>query len=144
MKKIFTAFALSAVAFSASALEPLGYPGSSWSVLTYNPGVIENTRERGNVLLQGKIEQGIDWTKFGGWTLNTYASVAYSLDKNKIDYNNKLVPAVGVKMSRKFDSGVFDVGVQAVHERRIRVDGPNKTGNGVQVYASYWFGWNLK
>jgi hypothetical protein len=137
----------SSIAVAQDGLTPLGYPGSTWSVLTVNPGVIKNTPEDDNVLLQGKIEQGIDWRKLGDnkeWTLNTYVSLGYSADKNGLSYNNKVVPAVGVKMSRSFDSGVFDVGLQAVHENHFRgvTSGPSR-GTGMQLYASYWFGWNL-
>jgi hypothetical protein len=150
MKKtiLATALVLAAVGASAEGLKPIGYPGSNWTVLTVNPGVIKNSPEDGNVLLQGKIEQGVDWLRFGAdknWRLNTYASLGYSWDKNALAYNNKLVPAAGVKVSRDFDSGVVDLGVQVVHEIHGRgvTSGP-KSGTGVQAYASYWFGWNLK
>lgn len=143
------AFAMSAAAFAQNGLRPIGYPGSNWSVLTLNPGVIRNTPEDDNILLQGKLEQGIDWKKFGAnkqWTLNTYLSVGYSWDRNGLAYNNKVVPALGVKMSRRIESGVIDFGVQGVHQynfRGVSASQP-KRGNGIQAYASYWFGWNLK
>jgi hypothetical protein len=149
MKKLLfaTALAVASAAASADGLKPVGYPGSNWSVLTVNPGVIKNTPEDNNVLLQGRLEQGVDWKRFGSnneWTFNTYASLGYSIDKNELAYNNKLVPAIGAKISRRFDSGVVDFGIQAVHERHFTgvTSGP-KSGSGVQVYASYWFGWNL-
>lgn len=150
MKKTLIAVAMLAAvvsAFAQEGLKPLGYPGSNWSVLTFNPGVIEGSGEEDNILLQGKLEQGIDWKKFGAnneWTLNTYVSLGYSADKNGLIYNNKLVPAIGTKISRRFESGVLDLGVQAVHENHFRgtTSGPTR-GSGVQVYASYWFGWNL-
>ena len=150
MKKtiIATVMALSAIGASAEGLKPIGYPGSNWSVLTVNPGVIKNSAEEHNVLLQGKLEQGVDWLRFGAdknWRLNTYAALGYSVDKNAIAYNNKLSPAIGVKVSRDFDSGVVDLGIQAVHETHNRgVSSGPKSGTGVQAYASYWFGWNLK
>jgi hypothetical protein len=147
MKKFLIASALSilATASVAEGLKPIGYPGSTWSVLTLNPGVIRGTPEDNNVLLQGKIEQGIDWFRIGtNWKFNTYASLGYSWDKNGLDYNNKLVPAVGLKFSRTFDSGVVDLGVQLVNENHFRSTATTKSGTGAQAYASYWFGWNLK
>lgn len=152
MKKSLIAIAAlvaSVGAFAQDGLKPIGYPGSNWSVLTVNPGVIRGTAEDNNVLLQGKLEQGIDWVKFGSnkeWTFNTYASLGYSVDRNALAYNNKLVPAIGAKISRKFDNGVLDLGLQAVHENHFRgvPAGTPESGNGVQLYASYWFGWNLK
>lgn len=146
MKKIISAIALLAAAFTASA-DPIGYPGSNWSTITINPGVVRGTAEDNNVLLQGKAEQGIDWLRFGAgdaWKLNTYAQVGYSVDRNKLDYNNKLVPAVGVKMVRSFEHGTAELGIQVVHEDHFRLSGPGRSGNGVQAYGSYWFGWNLK
>lgn len=147
MKKSIIAATLAVFSLGAVAqdgIKPLAYPGSNWSVLTVNPGVISGSPEDNNVLLQGKLEQGIDWVKFGDkkrWTLNTYVSLGYSVDKNKLDYNNKLVPAIGVKVSRSYEHGVVDFGVQAVHENHFRATGGRKSGSGVQAYASYWFGW---
>lgn len=143
------ALAMSAVAFAQDGMKPLGFPGSNWSVVTVNPGVVKNTPEDDNVLLQGNLTQGIDWKKFGAekqWTLNTYLSLSYSWDRNGLAYNNKVVPALGVKMSRRYEHGVLDLGVQGVHQynfRGVSAGQPNR-GNGVQMYASYWFGWNLK
>lgn len=143
MKKTLVTLAL--VALSGAALaQPVGYPGINWSVLTLNPGVIRDTGERDNMLLQGNLEQGVDWVHFGEgnrWRFTSYGSLGYSVDRAGLDYNNKLVPAVGVKISRSYDNGVVDLGVQAVHERHFR---SNRSGTGVQAYASYWFGWDLK
>lgn len=153
MKKNILALSIAAMigglgfASSASA-DPVGYPGSTWSTLTFNPGVIKDTPEQDNLLLQGKIEQGIDWFKFGDdnqWKFNTYASLGYSADRNGLSYNNKLVPAVGMKVSRNFENGVLDIGVQAVHENHFRgVNYGPRSGTGVQLYVSYWFGWDLR
>lgn len=144
MKKSFIAFALAVAAVGASAegLKPLSYPGSAWSVVTFPAGVAGS--EEHNAVLAGKIEQGVVWKKFGSkgeWELNTYASFGYSVDREGYGYNNKLVPAIGVKMTRKFDSGVVDIGVQAVHENRFK---DHKSGAGVQAYVSVWSGWDLR
>ena len=149
MKAAILAVALLASVTAASAEDkytgPIGYPGSNWSVLTVNPGVIKGTPEDDNILLQGKLEQGIDWKKYGNWTLNTYGALGYSADKNGLFYNNKFVPALGVKMSRGYERGVIDVGVQVVYQNNFRgVTAGDNSGYGVQAYASYWFGWNLK
>ena len=62
MKKTLFAAALLAASFGASA--QLAYPGSNWSSLTFNPSVIRGTPEDNNILLQGKLEQGVVWAKF--------------------------------------------------------------------------------
>lgn len=143
MKKMLIALGLLAVATSASA--QISYPGSNWSSLTLNPGVIRGTPEDNNVLLQGNLEQGIVWKQMGDWRVNTYGAVSYSADSNGLAYNNKIVPAIGIKMQRPWDSGNLDVGVQLVHQHNFRgVSDGRSSGTGVQIYVQYWMGWNLK
>ena len=151
MKKFLIALTVMLSIFSAHADDskgPIGYPGSNWSMLTLNPSVLKGTPEDGNVLLQGRIEQGIDWFRFGqesNWRFNTYVAMGYSADKNGLAYNNKYAPTLGAKVSRDYPNGVLDLGVQIVYENHFAgvTDGP-RDGVGVQAYASYWFGWNLK
>ncbi len=142
-KTLFAAVALLALSGAASA--QLAYPGSTWANMTVNPSVIRNTPEDNNVLLQGRIEQGIVWSKIAGFSVNTYGALSFSADKNGLAYNNKLVPAVGVKLQHPFDSGTVDIGLQVAHQQNFRgvTSGPN-SGTGVQLYAQYWFGWDLK
>jgi hypothetical protein len=144
MKKSLIALALAVASIGAFAdgLKPLAYPGSAWSVVTFPAGVAG--AEEHNTTLSGKVEQGIVWQKFGAnkeWALNTYASFGYSVDREGLGYNNKVVPAIGVKMTRTFSNGVVDVGVQAVHENRFK---DHQRGSGVQAYVSVWSGWDLR
>ncbi len=144
MKKNLLALALVVASFGASAegLKPLSMPGSAWSVLT-GPAGFAGAEEK-NILLSGKIEQGAVWAKYGQnqeWALNTYASFGYSVDREGIGYNNKLVPAIGVKMTRSFNGGIVDIGIQAVHENRFK---DHQRGGGVQAYVSVWGGWDLR
>lgn len=137
--KSFAAMAFLAAAVSAQA-EPIAYPGSTWGAVVFPSS--GTTTEKDNTLFQGKVEQGIDWFRFAdNWKFNTYANVSYSLDNRGYDYNNKVVPAIGVKATREFSNGTFDVGAQLVHERRWKSD---SEGDALQAYASWWFGWNLK
>lgn len=137
-RKIVAALALAWVAVAAA--EPIAYPGSTWGVVTF-PSATTGA-EKDNTVLQGKIEQGIDWFRFeDNWKFNTYVSAGYSVDNNGISYNNKFVPAVGAKVTREFSNGVADFGVQFINERRWKDD---VNSSGVQAYASWWFGWNLK
>jgi hypothetical protein len=123
--------------------KPIALPGSNWSVLSYPSGAIGP--ERDSVLLQGRIEQGADWFKFGAdknWVFNTYVDLGYSVDSEEISYNNKVVPGIGAKISRRFTDGVVDVGVRYFHQ--YNWVGQNESAGSFQVYASYWFGWDLK
>jgi hypothetical protein len=139
MKKVLCVLTL-ATACATVGAQPIGYPGSTWSVLMFPASA--TGAEKNNVLLQGKVEQGIDWVRFADvWKLNTYASVSYSADTVGLNYNNKVVPALGAKVTRAFDHGTLDLGVQVFQERRWK---DQVSSTGVQAYASYWFGWNLK
>lgn len=127
----------------ASHAEPLAYPASMWGQLVYPAGLSQE--EKDNTLLSGRFEQGADWFRFGDekWKFNTYVALGYSMDTKELAYNNKLTPAVGVKVSRSFESGMVDLGLQLIHERRWKEPRDN-SNTGVQVYASWWFGWDSR
>jgi hypothetical protein len=133
--------AIAACACAQAGVAQIAYPGSTWGVLMYPAGLTPAEKE--NTLLAGRVEQGIDWFRFGDeqWKFNTYAALAYSVDNQGLDYNNKLTPAIGMKVSRTFESGVLDFGLQAIHERRWKTSASN---SGAQVYVSWWFGWDAR
>lgn len=138
-KTMFALFAALAVtAVSAQDLKLTSAPGSNWVSLTANPSVIKDAQDDNNLLLQGRAEQGLIVGSVGPFKVNTYAAIGYSADKKGLDYNNKLQPALGVKLQAKG----FDVGVQLVHERRWR--GENRSDTGVQFFVNHWMGWDLK
>jgi hypothetical protein len=132
---------LIALPFSQHALAQIAYPGYTWGTITFPNSVMKNSgKELDNVALDMKVEQGIDWFKFGqdSWRFNTYISLRVAADNQGLDYNNKVSPALGFKIRRDFDQGILDFGVQAVQERRWKI--PTKS-SGYQAYASWWFGW---
>lgn len=133
-------FASIGIAQPASA-QPIAYPGSTWGQLIYPSGA--NDEEKNNALLSGRIEQGADWFRFGEdrWRFNTYVALGYSADSKGLFYNNKVTPAIGMKVSRAYEGGVLDLGLQAIHERRFK---DNTENSAVQVYASWWFGWDAR
>lgn len=128
-------------AFGVAQAEPLAYPGSTWGQLIYPAGLSEE--EKTNTLLSGRVEQGVDWFRFGDdkWKFNTYVAIGYSVDNKGLAYNNKITPALGMRATRVFTGGALDFGLQAIHERRWK---DNQDNSGVQVYASWWFGWDAK
>jgi hypothetical protein len=148
MKKIILAAVLIAVSMGANA--QIAYPGSTWGELTFDPSVVDDGPENNNILFQGAIQQGIDWKKYGAWTLNTYVGASYVIDKNELFYNNRFSPQIGVKLKRAHmiagAEGQTEVGLRLVHQRTFRgvSVGQPKSGTGVQAYAQYWFGWNPK
>jgi hypothetical protein len=149
-------FAVAAILASSAVLAdgPLAYPGSSWGAVIAPSSVMANTPETGNVLYMGKITQGIDWYKFGKFTFDTYASFTISDDHNHLSYNDKMIPAVGMRVDRHFGDGIVTLGVEESYEHHwgdgwdgrtlVSSSTPGMNGAGVQAYVSYWFGWNLK
>jgi hypothetical protein len=144
MKKIAIAAAMLALSLGASAQSSA--PGSAWATLTYNPSPIRGTPEDNNTLLQGRVEQGLIVGKLGGFRVNTFGAVNYSVDNNGLAYNNKIAPMVGVKLQRDLGSrGIVEMGVQVVHQNNFRgVSGGPSSGTGVQAFVSVWNGWDLK
>lgn len=134
--------ACAALAAGVACAEPISYPGTTWGSISYPSGLV--APENHDVLLAGRIEQGAIWFRFGErseWSLNTYAAINYSADNKGLPYNNKLTPLVGVKITRRLDGGLLDLGVQLAHERRFK---DHQSNTGVQAYAGWWFGWDLK
>lgn len=134
---------------------PVGYPGSTWGHFAFPSSAYNAGVEKDNWIYQGKITQGADWLAWGhndSWVLDTYGSFGFSVDRNKLDYNNKLVPAIGVNVTKHFGQsesifkgGNITFGVEGLYERHFTTpDYPGKrSGFGVQAYISYWGGWDL-
>lgn len=144
MKTILIATAVMTLAMSVNAQN--SYPGSAWANMTGNPSVVKNSAEEGNILLQGRVEQGMIIGHVGDFRVNAFGAVNYSVDRNGLDYNNKIAPMVGVKMQRDLGSnGIVEFGVQAVHENHFRAtNGSPSNGTGVQAFVSFWSGWDLR
>jgi hypothetical protein len=145
MKK--TLFAVALLVASAGAFAQSSAPGSAWANLTYNPSPIKGTPEDNNTLLQGRVEQGLIVGRVGGFRVNTFGAVNYSVDNNGLAYNNKVSPMLGVKLQRDLgSSGIVEAGVQVVHQYNFRgvAAGQPNSGTGVQAFVSFWSGWDLK
>lgn len=151
MKKLLVAIMFWTVCSSVLAQEqkaafrPLGYPGYTWGSVVFPSSIIGGVEEN-NILLQGKIEQGVDWFKLGSnknITLNTFVDVGYSLDNKQIAWNNKITPGIGLKLKHDVFSVRFEYGIRYGYEQRWH-DPINKSGTGVQVFVNWSAGWNLK
>jgi len=143
---LLLAAAVSALATAASAA-PLAYPGTAWGTVTYPSSVIGHSPESNDLVYQGQITQGADLAVVNGWTVDTFGRLNYTIDTKGVDWNNKVQPSVGVKITRPVKiggaTGVLDLGVEAVYERRFGTEfkTPDRDGVGVRVSAGYWFGW---
>lgn len=122
---------------------PIAYPGYIWGYGA-TPADVTPGSNKNNNIANGKIEQGVDWFAFGEdkkWRYNTFVNAYVTSDTAGYDYNNKVQPAVGMKVRRTFDNGMIDIGVQAVYQHNTVT---NQNGTGAQAFASFWFGWDLK
>lgn len=131
--------ALSICPFSAWAVE--GFPGSSWGELRQDIPFKRNDK-RDNLFLQGWIEQGIDWKRWGNLYLNTYATLRYKWDSQALDWNNSIGPGAGVGLtyiSPKGDNIKF--GCEYIYDQFYR-SGDND--HKVVLYMRWFTYWNLK
>lgn len=149
MKKHIIAIALATLSSGVLAQEaqkpfrPLGYPGYTWGSITTPSSVVGGVEEH-NVVLQGKIEQGVDWFKFGkNVTVNTFVDLGYSVDNKNVPWNNKVAPGIGVKLKHETSFAHLEYGVRYGYERRWE-DPVNRSGNGVQVFINWYTDWNLR
>jgi hypothetical protein len=139
---LFLTVALTPAAGGARAADfPLGYPGSTWGSLRYPNAAPEEERE--NLLAEGALEQGVDWAEVGPrMFLNTFASLRYSVDSEKLDFNNKLEPGVGVKLRLLLgDWAQAEVGVKYVVEYRFESD---RRGDTAIIFLNWGGWWDLK
>lgn len=138
MKKLL--IVLATLISTPAMAEPVAYPGHAWVNVT---GPTLSGEEKGNWIVTGKIQQGVDWVELDGWRLNTAVSVSGSKDTKGFEWNNKIIPALSASARKNTEAGQFELGVQVVHERRFgdRYVTTNREATGVQLFANYWVGW---
>ncbi len=116
MKKYLAAiFTVICVCFAArqSGAEILGYPWATWGELSYSTS---NDIEKG-VKLDLYVEQGIDWTRLGGtqWIVNNFVGLGLVVSDHREDFwNNRIRPAVGLKLKHPVHMSVNDWGELAI------------------------------
>lgn len=111
-----------------------GYPGSTWGELRW-----ENTRHgQDNLLLNGWVEQGVDWVRWGGVRLNTYGTIRYKWDSEGLDWNNSVGPGVGVALTG-VDSGgdQIKVGIEYIWDSFYE---SGRTEEKAVLFMK-WYGW---
>lgn len=125
---------------------PLGYPGNMWGTTVYAADAPAGYLK---YRIEGVVEQGVDWFMFGpdkNWKFNTYVAAEYVINSE----SNGVSPVIGLKASRAFTDGNLDLGVRYKYGNTylsptgaFNPGGTKKVGR-VEIYATYWFGWNLK
>lgn len=122
---------------TASAIE--GFPGSTWGELRQELP-IHNGEE--NLILQGWIEQGIDWHHWGSVKLNTYATLRYNWDSEGLDWNNSIGPGIGIALNRITPAGnQIRFGAEFITERFWKTD---RTEEKAIIFVKWFQYWDLK
>lgn len=115
---------------------PLAFPGLTWGNVRY-PASQEDLDSH-NALLQGSLEQGVDWRNIGRrGILNTYISLDYSFDTKRHDWNNFAKLGVGVKLKNFLDKDGFVIGAKLVRDERFVL---NSTNVSVMVFLNWYRG----
>ncbi|MHC1698490.1 MAG: hypothetical protein AB9919_10615 [Geobacteraceae bacterium] len=123
----------------AQAIE--GYPGSSWGELRQD-FPLNNNDVSNNLFLQGWVEQGIDWKRWGNFYLNTYATLRYKWDSRALDYNNSIGPGAGIGISYLSPKGDnIKLGCEYIYDQYFK---NGDTDQKVVLYLRWFTYWNLK
>lgn len=124
--------------FPGRALAIEGYPGATWGTLEFEHSRLNDD----NLVLDGWIEQGIHWATFNTTKLITYATIKYTVDTRKLDYNNTFGPGLGIALDTYTKQGIsLRLGLEYVWEKRFRTDTDNPK---VSLYLNWYTNWDLK
>jgi regulator of replication initiation timing len=110
-------------------------PGSAW----VNAGNVSPT-EKGNVITNAFVEQGVTLWKRGRVSFVPYVSATAFKDTKGFDWNNRFIGQAGLKMALTFSKGIVQVGGSYGEEYRFKTGNRYKSPIG---YANYWLGWDL-
>jgi hypothetical protein len=147
MRQILIFAVLVSVAWSQDAPHAVS---SSVLDLVKLPGEIASTSgqlssyEKGNIVADTYVEQkAVVSTAWNDTlTLSPYVSAEFVLDTSGYNWNNKVSPSLGLKISKHLRAGVISAGIGYMYENRFRnADGFKPTGGRID-FLSDWFGWN--
>lgn len=124
---------------------PMAYPGNMWGTIVLAPDAPGGYQK---YRIEGVIEQGADWFRFGNdkWRFNTYVAGEYVINSNSKGFS----PVIGMKMSRGYEDGNLDLGLRYKYGSTylsptgVSTAGGTKAIGRVELFATYWFAWNLK
>ncbi len=139
MKK-YMLVALAMLTPSYAYAEEGNFPGTLWVNVT---GPYHGNQENGNWVVSGKVTQDAVITDISDWKLSATTSIGFSKDTKGFDWNNKVVPSAGLKLSTIKNNNYFDIIVQYAHEQSLGklTNGSQRSAGGVQVSVNYWTGW---
>lgn len=117
-----------------------GFPGSTWGELRQDLPNDEGPDGPRDLYLQGYVEQGVDWTRWGNLRFNTYGILRYKWDSEALDYNNSLGPGLGIGLLHVTPNGNYvKLGVEHIWEIFYR--GANARNEEKTLLYLRWFQW---
>lgn len=151
MKNSLIALVLVATSLAAAAQVspdtkgPIAYPGNMWGTTVFVPNAPEGYPK---YRIEGVVEQGADWFRFGEgnkWKFNTYVAAEYVINSD----SKGVSPVIGLKTSRSFEDGNLDLGLRYKYGNTYLSPtggyaGGTKAVGRTELFATYWFAWNLK
>jgi hypothetical protein len=121
-------------ALQGSLVDAVGLPGQGWTSVG-NQSPIEHN----NFYFQSYIEQSaaVYSTYSGSVTVTPFVGMGLVLDTKGYEWNNKVLPRIGVKANKYFRKGVVSVGSAYAYEDRFK----SFNSSGLTVFVQDWFGW---
>jgi len=111
----------------------VSYPGSAWTwVGNYTP-------TEASVISNSYVEQGVTVWRNKSLALTPYGALTTAFDTKSYDWENKLKPELGVKLTKSFTHGLISAGTAYAIEDRFKSG--TKRGGAIG-YVNYWLGWN--
>jgi hypothetical protein len=97
------------------------YPGFTWFNLRY-PGA-QDDDEEDNIIIEGALEQGIDWYKKNNTTVNSFVEIKYIFDREGYSWNNHMTYSLGSKFKIPVTKKIFmQPGAKYSFNRRFKTD----------------------
>ncbi len=117
---------------SVLGIPVLGFPFGVWGKLTHDINDVEGSGS------MGWVSQGVEWADLpGGIVFKTLGAYRWRFRTENTRFYDTHGPALGVEFTRK----PFDLGVEYAWRT---FPGLRQTTRGFQLYASWYFGWDLK
>lgn len=125
---------------TAKAQNAMPLPGSTSGSIQFPSSA--QPAEKDNLLLSGRIEQGVDVFSISANTaVNLFARVEYKVDTEEFDFNRKILTAVGFKLRHYFsDTFVMSVGAKYENDKRFVVE---RSSDGTLLFGNWFGSWQL-
>ena len=126
------------LSLSINAFAFEGLRGSSWGELRWDM----TNQGKSDVWLYGWVKQGVDWVRWENTTLNTYATLRYSVDTSKLDWNSHIGPGLGIGIDTYSPKGLaMSWGVEYIWDRFYE---SARTEQKIVIYMNWYGWWDLK